>query len=60
MQKDAHMKALVSGGVGFMGSHVVYALLARNCEVVVLDDLSGGFEDIEIERNLPPSWQIRS
>ena len=39
------MKTLVTGGAGFMGSHVVDALLARNCEVVALDDLSGGFED---------------
>ena len=39
------MKALVTGGAGFMGSHVVDALLARGCDVVALDDLSGGFED---------------
>ncbi len=39
------MKALVTGGAGFMGSHVADALLERGVEVVVLDDLSGGFED---------------
>ncbi|HEY8241031.1 MAG TPA: NAD-dependent epimerase/dehydratase family protein [Kiritimatiellia bacterium] len=39
------MKALVTGGAGFMGSHVVDALLAKRCEVVALDDLSGGFAD---------------
>lgn len=39
------MKALVTGGAGFMGSHVVDQLLARGFEVVAADDLSGGFRD---------------
>jgi UDP-glucose 4-epimerase len=39
------MKALVTGAAGFIGSHVVDALLAKNVEVVALDDLSGGFQD---------------
>src|SRR5262245_8501699 len=34
---------LVTGGAGFMGSHVSDALIARGDRVVVLDDLSGGF-----------------
>jgi UDP-glucose 4-epimerase len=35
-------KALVTGGAGFIGSHLVEALAAAGCEVAVLDNLSGG------------------
>ncbi|MEX0769023.1 MAG: NAD-dependent epimerase/dehydratase family protein, partial [Microthrixaceae bacterium] len=36
------MKALVTGGAGFIGSHLVDALVARGIECTVLDDLSRG------------------
>lgn len=35
-------KILVTGGAGFIGSHIVDALIAKGHEVVVLDNLSSG------------------
>ncbi|MFL5789378.1 MAG: NAD-dependent epimerase/dehydratase family protein, partial [Flavisolibacter sp.] len=38
-------KSLITGGAGFIGSHVARQCLSLGHEVIVLDDLSGGFED---------------
>ncbi len=44
----AGMKALITGGAGFVGSHLAEALLARGDEVHVIDNLStGSIENIE-------------
>lgn len=37
------MKVLVIGGAGYIGSHVVKELMAKNHEVTVFDNLSSGF-----------------
>ncbi len=39
------MKVLVTGGAGFIGSHIVDSYLATGYEVVVVDDLSSGNRD---------------
>jgi UDP-glucose 4-epimerase len=43
-----HLRALITGGAGFVGSHLAEALLARGDTVYVIDDLStGSIENIE-------------
>ena len=38
----AWMSILVTGGAGYIGSHVVHQLVHEHKDVVVIDDLSGG------------------
>ena len=47
------MKILVTGGAGFIGSHIVEAFLSAGHEVCVVDDLSTGFR-----RNVAPGVRL--
>jgi UDP-glucose 4-epimerase len=41
----AGLRAVVTGGAGFIGSHVTRRLVDAGWSVAVLDDLSGGHRD---------------
>ncbi len=47
------MAVLVTGGAGYIGSHMVYQLLESGEQVVVLDNLSTG-----VEENLPADSEL--
>ena len=47
-----HSGILVTGGAGYIGSHVVLQLRARGERVVVLDDLSRGFRQAVLDTPL--------
>lgn len=49
------MKCLVTGGAGFLGSHIAKRLLSTGDEVVIMDDLSGGFIE-----NIPEEVWVRA
>ncbi len=39
------MKILITGGAGYIGSHVVAALGEKGADILVYDDLSTGHRD---------------
>lgn len=48
------MRFLVTGGAGFLGSHISRRLIEQGHEVVIIDDLSGGFKE-----NIPKGAKFR-
>jgi UDP-glucose 4-epimerase len=48
------MDAIVTGGAGFIGSHVADALIARGDRVVIVDNMAGGRRD-----RVPPAADLR-
>jgi len=40
------MKVLVTGGAGYIGSHMALELIDKNIEVIVLDNLASGFKKL--------------
>lgn len=52
------MRFLITGGAGFVGSHLVDALLERGDQVVVLDDLSTGRHDNIREHLTNPNFEF--
>jgi UDP-glucose 4-epimerase len=51
------MRALLTGGAGFVGSHLAEALLDRGHEVIVLDDLSTGSMDNIVPLKSRPGFE---
>lgn len=52
--KFPFQKVLITGGAGFIGSHLCEKLLASGCEVVVLDDFNDFYDPAIKEANLLP------
>ncbi len=52
------MKAIVTGGAGFIGSHLCDALIAKGYEVIVIDNLLTGFEENIAHLKENPNFQF--
>lgn len=50
------MKFLITGGAGFIGSHLTEALLAEGHRVAVMDDFSTGSREISPPFPEIPVW----
>jgi UDP-glucose 4-epimerase len=46
MVQDGSMRALIVGGCGYFGSHLVRGLTKRNHDVVVIDNLVSGHVEL--------------
>ena len=56
MGTETLRKALVAGGAGFIGSHLVHRLLLEGYEVLVIDNLITGFEKNLFEFKSNPNF----
>jgi len=54
------MNVLVTGGAGFIGSHVVDRLLGRGDEVVIIDNMNDYYDPRIKERNITPALESSS
>ncbi len=52
------MKTLVTGGAGFIGSHIVDRLMERGDEVIVYDNMSTGIDDFVKEHLEKPNFKF--
>ena len=52
MPVETPQRVLVTGGAGFIGSHLCRALLSRGAQVAVVDDLNDFYSPEEKRRNL--------
>ena len=50
---DSYNRILVTGGAGFVGSHLVKELLSLNKDVVIFDNMSSGFK-----KNIPDGVKL--
>jgi UDP-glucuronate 4-epimerase len=52
--KPAYQNVLLTGGAGFIGSHLARALIAEGCRVVVVDDFNDFYDPAVKEANIQP------
>lgn len=51
-------RSLVTGGAGFIGSHIIDTLLRRKANVIVLDDFSGGKKENLKQHHRNPNFKL--
>jgi len=51
-------RSLVTGGAGFIGSHIIDTLLRRKADVIVLDNFSGGKKENRKQHHRNPNCKL--